>query len=141
MTTAMLIREISIRCAHCKERHGSVAEVRACAAGPVEPPVVFEPVTEPGMYRTDDVFLVVASESGRLYAKKLVKVMKGDKVHKLTYEYDKGSIYKISATDRMTVDEVAALGVATAHCWVCSRKLTKKVSIEAGIGPVCATKV
>ena len=139
MSTATLTREISIKCAHCKDRHGSVADVRACATKPV---ITFVPATEPGVYRTGgDVFLVVRSEKGNLYAKKLVTTMHGDKVHKLTFEYDKGSIFKIQATDRMTLEDVAKLGQTTGHCWVCARKLTVQKSIAAGIGPVCAKKV
>lgn len=136
--------EISIRCAHCTGRHGSVAEVRNCSTRVMttEPVVIFEQANEPGMYRTDgEVYLVVTSESGRLYAKKLVTEMKGDAVHKLAFEYDTGSIYKISKFDRMSVEDVAKLGKTTGHCWVCARKLTVKKSVEAGIGPICAQKV
>ncbi len=146
MSNAVLTREVSIKCAHCKGRHGSVDEVRNCAyrlppAGQAAQ-VKFEPVKEPGMYRVDgDVYLVVRSERGNLYAKKLVTVMQGVQVHKLTFEYDKGSVFKIQSTDRMSVADVAALGKTTGHCWVCARKLTVQKSIAAGIGPVCAKRV
>lgn len=139
-------REISIRCAHCQGRHGSVDEVRNCAydKSPLgqAAQVKFEPVKEPGMYRTEgDVYLVVRSEKGNLYAKKLVTTMHGTQVHKLTFEYDKGSVFKIQSTDRMTLADVAALGKTTGHCWICTRKLTVQKSIAAGIGPVCAKRV
>lgn len=139
MQSATRTREISIRCAHCKGRHDCVAAVRACATQPI---VEFKPVTEPGMYRTNgDVYLVVPSKQGNLYAKKLVTTLHGTTVHKLSFEYDKGSIFKIQSTDRMTLADVAQLGQTTGHCWVCARKLTVQKSIVAGIGPVCAKKV
>lgn len=161
-----------IKCAHCKNKHNTVADVKACSQvqiafgapkvpniptaasllAPVIPnipyipmpaPVKKELITTAGMYKTgEDVFLVVPTKDGKkLYAKKLVKTMKGDDVHKLHFEYDKGAIWKISETDKMTVDEVAQLGKTTGQCWVCATKLTAKKSIEAGIGPVCAKKV
>lgn len=145
MSTATLTREISIRCAHCKGRHGSVAEIRACAFKPVEvvTPIKVEPVTEPGMYADykGDVFLVQFSKNEHLYAKKLVAVMHSDKVHKLEFEYEKGAIFHLEARMRMTVEDVAKLGKLTEHCWVCGKRLTVKKSIDAGIGPVCAKKV
>ncbi len=135
-----------MKCGHCKDKHETVNEVRECsviaAQVVIAQVVTFEQANEPGMYRTDgEVYLVVTSESGRLYAKKLVTEMKGDAVHKLAFEYDKGSIYKISKFDRMSVEDVAKLGKTTGHCWVCARKLTVKKSVEAGIGPICAQKV
>lgn len=146
MSTATLTREVSIKCGHCKGNHGSVDEVRNCAyvlsAVGQSAKRNTNPVTEPGMYRTGgDVFLVVRSEKGHLYARKLVTRMQGVKVHKLSFQYDKGSIFKIQATDRMTLEDVAKLGQTTGHCWVCARKLTVQKSIVAGIGPVCAKKV
>jgi hypothetical protein len=131
---------VSIKCAHCKERHGSVAEVRACATKLA--PIAAKPVSEPGMYRVGtDVYLVKLSGNDRLYASRLVPTMHGTTVHKLTFEYDKGSIFKITAADRMTVKQVAELGKLTEHRWVCGKRLTVKKSIDAGIGPVCAKKV
>lgn len=134
--------EISIRCAHCKGKHGSVAEVRACSMITTQTGIKTEPITEPGMYALgSDVFLVELSRNNHLYARKLVATMQGAKVHKLTFEYEKGAIFKLTAAMRMTPEAVAALGKTTGHCWVCARKLTVQKSIDAGIGPVCAKKV
>ena len=144
MSTETLTREISIRCAHCKGRHGSVAEVRDCAFKPIVTiPAKRVPVDEPGMYANydGDVFLVQRSEQGNLYAKKLIAAMYGDKVHKIMFEYAKGAIFTLDARMRMTVADVANLGKLTEHCWVCGRRLLVKASIDAGIGPVCAKKV
>jgi hypothetical protein len=95
------------------------------------------------MYQVDeDVFLVTWNVGEtRLYAKKLTPIMKGDEIHKLIFEYDKGSIFRIAAEDRMTVEQLAQMGRMTGHCWVCARQLTVQKSIQAGIGPVCATRV
>ena len=103
-------------------------------------------VTEPGMYRiaaTGVVYLVERSRkhTDRLYAKKLLPTYIGKKLHKLQFEYMPGAIYRLEPSDRMTPAEVAELGKLTGHCWVCSKKLTVKKSIDAGIGPVCAKKV
>jgi hypothetical protein len=43
--------------------------------------------------------------------------------------------------ERMTVEQVAARGRLVIRCIVCGIRLKKKESREAGIGPVCATKV
>ena len=136
-------REKIMKCGHCKEKHNTVSEVRNCAFPVLTAQSTWVQADEPGMYKVEDsVFLVTWNDSKtRLYAKKLVKVMQGNTVHKLVFEYDKGSIFKIGKDDRMTAEQVAQLGKTTGHCWVCARKLTVQKSIQAGIGPVCATKV
>lgn len=133
-----------MKCGHCKDKYETVAQVRECSTGGAK--LIKEsrtPVTEPGMYQVEnEVFLVQWNkEETRLYAKKLTPIMKGSEVHKLTFEYDKGSIFKISTEDRMTVEQLAEMGKTTGHCWMCARKLTVQKSIKAGIGPICATRV
>lgn len=136
-----------MKCGHCKDKHETVAEVRHCSV--IAATVVIAqvlprtPVSEPGMYQVDGkVFLVVWNKDNtKLYAKKLTPIMKGEEVHKLVFEYDKGSIFTIAAEDRMTVEQLAEMGQTTGHCWVCARKLTVQKSIKAGIGPICATRV
>lgn len=101
-------------------------------------------VTEPGMYKNADgtVYLVKYNSSKtRLYACRLVPTYQGTKLHRLDFAYDKGAIYGLTAADRMTVAEVAALGKLTGRCWVCRHELKVAKSIAAGIGPVCAKKV
>lgn len=132
-------------CGHCKENHSTVGEVRACYqdTGLVPKPATVT-VTEPGMYRVKNlgVFQVVFNkDKTRLYAKKLVATYFGEDLHRLDFEYDKGSIFKIAPENRMTVGEVAELGKLTGFCWVCRRELKIAKSIAAGIGPVCAKKV
>ncbi len=133
-----------IRCAHCKDRHETVAEVRTCAQAKTTVAVLTRtPVTEPGMYRRNgDVFQVVWNQSNtRLYAKLYVPTYVSGKLHKFEFTYDKGAIFTLDAVDRMTIEEVAQLGKSTGFCWVCHRKLTVQKSIEAGIGPVCVKRV
>lgn len=133
-----------IRCAHCTYRHETVAEVRSCSQGKSAVAVLERtPVTEPGMYRLgSNVFQVVWNQSQtHLYAKLYVPTYVGAKLHKFEFIYDKGSIFKLDAKNRMTVAEVAQLGKESGWCWVCHRKLKVQKSIEAGIGPVCAKKV
>lgn len=104
-------------------------------------------VTE-GMYRTDngDIYKVQASkESGRLYAKKLVKLdaPKTDKRGNVTthvFEYAPGAMRNIKATDRMSIEDAAEFGKRTGTCCNCGRTLTNPDSIDAGIGPVCAQR-
>lgn len=159
-----------IKCAHYKNKHNTVAEVKACSQvkvgtyvvpniptpaqllAPVIPPIPVivasapvkkELITEPGMYwGNGSAYLVVSTKDGKkLYAKKLVKTMKDGVVHKLHFEYEKGSIWSLDAADKMTVEQVAKLGKTTSHCWVCAKPLKVKKSVEAGIGPVCIKKV
>lgn len=49
-----------------------------------------------------------------------------------------GSIYKLTAADKLTAEQATQFGKKTGKCCICSRTLTKKESIDAGIGPVCA---
>lgn len=89
-------------------------------------------ITE-GMYKVGErIFKVqTAKTSNRLYAKELVDG---------SFEYAQGAMRIIKAEHRMTLDEAKAYGKATGTCCVCSRTLTVKASIEAGIGPICASK-
>lgn len=131
-------------CGSCKQNHKTVGDVRACyEATNVLPKPAKIQVTEPGMYKLgEDVFQVVFNkDKTHLYAKKLVASYSDGTVHKLDFEYDKGSIFKLEPEHRMTVVEVAKLGKLTGFCWVCRRELKVTKSIAAGIGPVCAKKV
>ena len=132
-----------MKCGHCKAKHETVAQVRACSLGHIQPTAPkFTPVTEPGMYRRDgEVYQVVESKNHKLYAKRLVFTYVNGQVHKIELDYSKGMIFNIHAEDRLTLAEVAEIGKLTNHCVVCRHKLTVKKSIEAGIGPVCAKKV
>jgi hypothetical protein len=133
-----------IRCAHCKDRHKTVTQVRLCSQVKIAVAVLDRtPVTEPGMYRRDgDVFQVIWNKTQtHLYAQRYVPTYVGGKLHKFEFTYDKGAIFTLDAVDRMTIEEVSELGRDTGWCWVCHHKLTVQKSIAAGIGSVCARKV
>lgn len=90
-----------------------------------------DPVTE-GMYRTADgtVYKVQAArESGRLYA----KVLTDD-----GFTYAQGAMRKLTASDRMTLEDAQEYGKLYGICCVCGRTLTNEESIINGIGPICA---
>lgn len=89
-----------------------------------------------GMYQlaNGDIYRVQQSrESGNLYAKRL-DLING-------FEYDKGAIYKLTAGDRMTLEQAKLFGVETGFCCVCGIFLTDPKSVANGIGPVCAKRV
>lgn len=92
-----------------------------------------KPDLEEGVYRYEGgAARVVCSDAGRMYAG-LWNAETQD------WEFTSGLVTKIKAEDRMTLAEMAAFGQAFGRCGHCNRKLTKKESREAGIGPVCAT--
>jgi len=76
----------------------------------------------------------MSKSSGNLYG---LLLNKG--THK--FEYAPGVMRGILPENRMTLEEVAAYGLATHHCMVCGKQLTKKESQQKGIGPVCAKRV
>ena len=91
---------------------------------------------EVGMYKTADgeIYRVQKSrESGNLYAKRL-DLIDG-------FVYEQGAIRKITASDRMTLDEAKAFGVETGMCCVCGAFLTDPTSVARGIGPICEGRV
>ncbi|MFE6000406.1 DUF6011 domain-containing protein [Streptomyces sp. NPDC056454] len=99
-----------------------------------------EPVTEEGMYRRADgeIFRVKTSEAGRLYALRFQPPTHGGRA---SLVHEKGAIFTLSATDRMTVDQAAEFGRRIGACIVCARRLTDPKSVAAGIGPICAERV
>jgi hypothetical protein len=90
-----------------------------------------------GFYRADsgDIIRLKASRSsGNLYG-----MLLNPETHK--FEYAPGIMRGILPENRMTLEDVAAYGLATHHCMVCGKQLTKKASQDKGIGPVCAKRV
>jgi hypothetical protein len=91
-------------------------------------------VTEAGFYEHDGAVYkvqVAVHGSGRLYAKRLDTATG-------RFEYVAGALRALSADERMSLDQAAALGRLYGRCVVCGRTLTDEDSIEAGIGPICA---
>lgn len=98
--------------------------------------VASDRATEVGMYQvaSGTIYRVQRSrESGNLYAK-VLNVLGG-------FDYEQGAMSKFSASDKMTLEQAQAFGVATGLCCVCGAFLTDAKSVARGIGPVCATRV
>lgn len=93
-----------------------------------------------GMYLGSDdrIYRVyLGQQSGQM----LVKEVVGDPEHGYAMEY-LGLAAKHVPADarRMTLDEAKAWGKATGSCVKCGRRLDVPESVDAGIGPVCASK-
>ena len=87
------------------------------------------------MYRRNETIYKVQKAvhgSGHLYAKSFSPE---------GFEYAPGAIKTLAAEDRLTVEQAKEYGALYGTCIVCGRTLTDEKSIEAGIGPVCITKV
>lgn len=92
-----------------------------------------------GWYRVDGVIYKVQKAvhgSGQLYAKRLT-VADGTGV----WEYAKGMVYRLTADDRLTIEEAEAFGKLYGVCGICGKTLTDEKSIARGIGPVCAARL
>jgi len=99
------------------------------------------PVSEVGMYRNTDgvMFRVKRSrQSGNLYAMRFVPEAqaKSDR-----FVFERGGIFRLDATMRMTVEQAQLVGVQFGICCVCGAELTATESVANGIGPVCARRV
>lgn len=160
----------SIKCGHCTKTHTSVEMVRTCwygeqadkntpatiatqlvQSGPdftvkQDGAIVAhkpQPVTEPGMYQKPNgvVYRVkISKKNGFPYAEKMVP----GKFGKVTFEYVAYEIKTLTADMRMTVESASKIGAKYGACCVCGRTLTdttKNMSVQKGIGPVCATKI
>ena len=95
---------------------------------------------EAGMYLKDGAIYKVQRAvhgSGNMYAKLLVNHGVGVKA---TFEYAQGAVRKLTAADRMSLEQAKEFGAIYGVCCVCGATLTDEVSIEAGIGPVCAKR-
>lgn len=102
----------------------------------------------PGVYSYNGgIFSVKESTKnpGRHYAH-LITLVDGKYKHK----YAPGVIFKLTEEMRVTGEQVLEMnrltirevnGKRVGSCCVCGRMLTKKASIDAGIGPICAGKV
>jgi len=102
------------------------------------------PVTTDGMYRDPEgtIWKVQhALHGGNLYAKKLVAEPATEGAANVYFVYTPGALSKLTAEDRMTVEEATAFGQLYGVCCVCGRTLNDEGSIAKGIGPVCEGKV
>jgi hypothetical protein len=116
---------------------------------------------EGAVYLLDEIFYKVqrSGESGRLYAKKLIipeglaeitveerleqmaaGAFKGDGARrKLEWAYDGQDAFdQLGPEHKVAQEKVREFGRRFGFCCCCGKILTKKRSIEAGVGPVCA---
>ncbi|WP_347956041.1 DUF6011 domain-containing protein [Gordonia aichiensis] len=119
---------------------------RAKAAKVTPPPVDVDPdLTPAGRYRityagTDLTVKVDRPTTGRWAGWVFVKEIDADgDEHRLSRADSKGVLAVIAATGAKAAS--SAYGRFTGVCGVCSRSLTNPASIEAGIGPVCASRL
>lgn len=87
--------------------------------------------------QVDTVYVVVKSQSNRLYAKRLVSTTTG----RASWEYAPNALRHLRNADRLTLEDAKAMGTRLGVCVVCGRTLTDPDSVERGIGPVCAGKL
>lgn len=114
---------------------------------PDKPTVIATPVKRvehDGIYRDDTgtLYRVVHARLGsnRLYAKRVDR--DGDRA---TFTYVPGAIHTLRDDQRLTREQVAALGTEPGGplygiCVACGSPLTDEDSIARGMGPICAGK-
>src|SRR5690554_3742006 len=97
---------------------------------------------EDGMYVLDGTIYKVQHAvhgSGNQYAKRLVPpAQEGGRA---TFEYAPGVVRKLRPEHRMTMEQAKEFGALYGTCCQCGRDLTNEDSTEAGIGPICGSKV
>lgn len=126
---------------------GWTTEHRPGQCDPEPAPVVAPapaPKADTGYYATDsgDYYVVVANKAGTsTYAKRLVLVAAVDGSQRPRWEYAPGVGRTLAGTHPLTVAEAARLGHLHGYCIICCRALTDPASVQAGIGPVCATRL
>lgn len=98
-------------------------------------------ITEDGMYRLGGTIYKVQWNQTKtaLYAKEL-KVSGEGHDAEVWFDYAPGAIRKLSPSNKMSLEEAKEFGALYGTCCVCGRTLTNEDSIEAGIGPICASK-
>jgi hypothetical protein len=120
------------------------------------PKVARKPVAAPveledGMYLKDgEIFKVQHSRSSaRQYAKQLRVVLEAEfddeddivRPGEIVFDYIPGAIRKLTAADRMTLEQAEEFGALYGTCVRCGRTLTKEKSIARAMGPICAGKL
>lgn len=105
---------------------------------------------EDGMYKKGDVIYKVQRAvhgSGHQYAKKLCyfdpdghEARQAGTGGSWEFIYQQGAINTLMPDEKMSLEEAQEFGRIYGVCCRCGATLTDENSIEAGIGPVCATK-
>lgn len=77
----------------------------------------------------------LGQQSGRMLAKEVVV----DEYGSVDYRYvGAAARLGLTATQRLSLEEVGKMGIATGVCLACGRRLDDPESVDRGIGPVCA---
>lgn len=100
-----------------------------------------KPAVGEGMYKMGRRIYrvqVAVNGSGYLYAKVLIPPNQTG--GKPRFRRDSSALYKLRPEHAMTKEQAAEFGALYGFCVVCGRTLTDEGSIEAGIGPICASK-
>ena len=110
-----------------------------------EPPISerLSPATEGFYLHEGSVYKVqrAVHGSGHLYAKRLVLERSEEDRRGTWWVYAKGVVSRLHQGLRLTQEEAAAFGKLYGICCICGTQLNNEVSIERGIGPVCAKKM
>lgn len=114
---------------------GTCPEPAALAPVAAAAPVA-QAVPELGYYLHDGqvVRVVKAKTSDRRYAKRISYGTGGGRA---TWDYVAGLVNRLTADERLTVEQAAAYGHLHGNCMICGLALTVPKSVERGIGPVC----
>lgn len=89
-----------------------------------------------GMYKVGEtIYRVKPTQAGKLWAHKLI----GSTEDGWEFKFAGNPRHFVKAENKMTLEEAKQFGKITGTCCVCSKLLTKQSSIDAGIGPVCAS--
>lgn len=110
------------------------AYITLLLAAPKKPQVVGTEVGTGYYLHEGQPVVVVESKTGNLYAK--VLVLGGPKAR---WDYAPGLVTKLTGAPA-TLEIAKQWGHAHGYCFACGAQLTDPVSVEAGIGPVCAKK-
>ena len=80
-------------------------------------------------FRDGEVYKVKKSSAGRMYA----LILRGS-----SWSYDPSHVRGLALDNRITLEQASEFGIRTGVCAICGIPLTNLVSLERGIGPVCA---
>jgi hypothetical protein len=96
-----------------------------------------EKVTQEGVYHGHNgvYYRVKATLAGKLWPHVITKTETG-----VEFTFSRDGFNHIEPKDRLTVEEVNALGLLFGRCVLCGKELTVKKSVLQGLGPICAKK-
>lgn len=126
--------------------------INALLAAPMKTATADEP--QAGIYDLDGKMLVrvyLGQQSGKMLVKEikisevettaLWSVVSKETVVEYEYLGAAAKVFRgVQNARRLSVEEVGQLGLTTNTCMVCGRRLDDPESVDAGIGPVCASK-